>query len=79
MVNNLDSHTLADNVSQGGLYLQLPYALDTGTTLYALINMPSGAKVAAYGLVLRAEQKDRTLFGMAICFRRCRLFSSFAA
>lgn len=74
-----EPHTLADNISQGGLYLQLPYALDAGTTLYALIKLPSGAKLATYGQVLRAEQKSQALFGMAICFRRSRLFSGFAA
>jgi len=73
-----DPHTLADNVSQGGLYLQLPYALDAGTTLYALIKLPSGAKLAVYGQVVRAEQKSKVLFGIAICFRRSRLFSSSA-
>ena len=74
-----EPHTLAYNVSQGGLYLQLPYALDAGTTLYTLIRLPSGAKLAAYGQVLRAEQKSQALFGMAISFRRSRLFSGFSA
>jgi hypothetical protein len=73
-----EPHTLADNVSQGGLYLQLPYALDAGTALCALIKFPSGAKLAVYGQVVRTEQKSQVLFGMAICFRRTRLLSSFA-
>lgn len=71
----VEAHTLADNISQGGLYLQLPYALDKGTKLFALIAMPSGAKLATYGHVLRVEQKNQSLFGMAICFHRSRLFA----
>jgi hypothetical protein len=71
-------HALADNVSSGGLYLHLPYALDTGTKLFALIGLPSGAKLAGLGQVLRVEQKDQTLFGMAISIDRNRLISDFA-
>jgi len=73
------SHTLADNVSQGGLYLQLPYALKAGTPLFLLINLPSGAKLAAHGHVLRAEPQNQTLFGMAIGFHRTRLLPAIAA
>ncbi len=73
-----EPHTLVDNISQGGLYLQLPYALDTGTPLFALIKFPSGAKLAVSGQVVRAEQKNQVLFGMAICFQRSRLLSSFS-
>jgi hypothetical protein len=78
-VEQQKSHTLADNVSQGGLYLQLPYALEAGTSLFLLINLPSGAKLAAFGQVLRTEPQNHTLFGLAIGFHRTRLLPAVAA
>ena len=73
----LKIYALADNVSEGGLYLQLPYILDSDIMFFALIGLPSGAKLATYGRVLRAEQKNNTLYGVALCFHRSRLFSGF--
>lgn len=72
-------HTLADNVSQDGLYLQLPYHLDTGSTLFVVLTLPSGAKLAAFGQIVRTETKNQALFGVAIGFHRTRLLSAAAA
>ncbi len=78
-VENNRVHTLAHNVSSGGLYLHLPYAVDTDSKLFILIGgLPSGTKLAAYGHVLRSEQKDTALFGIAIRILRNRLISGVA-
>jgi hypothetical protein len=75
----LKVHTIADNISQGGLYLQMPYDVDIGSILFLLIGFPNGAKLAAFGQVLRLESKNQSLFGVAICFRHSRLLTSLAA
>jgi hypothetical protein len=71
-------HTLADNVSQDGLYLQLPYHLATGSSLFIVLTLPSGAKLAAFGRIVRTETKNQALFGLAIGFHRTRLLSAAA-
>ncbi|MFI3195905.1 MAG: PilZ domain-containing protein [Methylococcaceae bacterium] len=68
--------TLLDNVSHGGLYLQLPYVLAIGTGLFAYTRLPSGAKLAAKGRVLRTETKDDGLVGVALGFKHTRVFAA---
>jgi hypothetical protein len=77
--DRLKIHTLADNASQDGLYLQLPYHLDIGSTLFVVLTLPSGAKLAAFGQILRTESKNQALFGLAIGFHQTRLLSAAAA
>lgn len=71
-------HTLADNVSQDGLYLQLPYHLDIDSSLFVVLTLSSGAKLAAFGQIIRTESKNQVLFGLAIGFHRTRLLSAAA-
>jgi len=75
-IDPLKIHTIADNVSQGGLYLQMPYAVNIGSTLFLLIRLPNGVKLATLGQVLRLEPKGQSLFGLAFRFRRSRLLTS---
>jgi hypothetical protein len=68
-----EMHTLADNISEGGLYLQLPYALHVGMSLFALVRLPGGASLAARGRIVREEAKQTGLSGIAVCFSHRRL------
>ena len=68
-----ETHTLADNISSGGLYLQLPRLLPHGARLFTLTRLPGGARLAARGRVLRAESKEHELSGLAVRFSRSRL------
>ncbi|MGZ8143249.1 MAG: PilZ domain-containing protein [Methylosarcina sp.] len=68
-----EMHTLADNISEGGLYLQLPYALQVGMSLFTLIRLPGGASLAARGRIVREEAKQMGLNGIAVCFSHRRL------
>lgn len=66
-------NTLADNISQGGLYLQIPHALHAGMSLFTLTRLPGGASLAAQGRIVREETKSQGLTGIAVCFSRRRL------
>ncbi len=70
------THTLIDNVSQGGLYLQLPYTVLPGSGLFAYTKLPSGARLAARGCVLRTESKSHGLSGVAVSFKCTRMFAN---
>jgi hypothetical protein len=65
--------TLTDNISSGGLFMQLPYLLTHGAQLFALISVPGSAGLAAIGRVVRTENKGRGLTGIAVCFSQTRL------
>ena len=73
------THTLADDLSQGGLYLQLPYAIAPGTRLFILTQLASGATVATRGRVLRTDAKPHGLSGIAVHFSRARLLPGLTA
>ena len=75
----LKVHTIADNVSRCGLYLQMPYDVDIGSILFLLIRLPNGAKLAAFGQVLRLEPRKQSLFGVALRFLHIRFLPSLAA
>ena len=51
-------HTLTDNISQGGLFLQSPYALKLGSYIFTFTWLPSSAGLAAQGKVVRIEEKE---------------------
>lgn len=68
-----ETHTLADNLSPGGLYLQLPRALLPGCKLFTVTRLPGGVVVAARGAVVRTESKPHGLSGVAVRFTRTRL------
>ncbi|HLF96933.1 MAG TPA: PilZ domain-containing protein [Methylococcaceae bacterium] len=74
-----DIHTLAENISPGGLYLDLPVSLAPGAPFFALSTLPGGCTLAARCSVLRTEAKPHGLSGMAACFRRTRLLPNIHA
>ena len=68
-----ETHTLADNISDGGLYLQLPGNLLPCERLFSLTRLPGGAFLAALGRIVRQEAQGHGLSGLAVRFSRCRL------
>jgi len=69
----IKAHTMTDNISHGGLFLQLPQALKLGSVLFTFTQLHSGARLAARGKVVRVETKAYGFSGYAVCFRRPRL------
>ena len=62
-----------DNLSSGGLFLRLPFMVNPGARLSAVIRLStsrndSAPKVAAKGLVLRVEPKPEDLYGLGVSF-----------
>jgi len=70
------THTLVDNISDGGFYLQLPLCLLPCERIFGLTRLPGGASLAAQGRVLRTEAKAHGLSGVAVHFSRARLLPS---
>jgi hypothetical protein len=65
--------TLLDNLSASGLYLRVPFQVETGARLFILIGLltstpdeSSGGRVAVRGVVLRAEPREFGLWGLAL-------------
>jgi hypothetical protein len=69
----LNTHSVADNVSSGGLYFQSPQALSVGQKIFTFIQLPEGTGIAARGRVLRNEPQPLDLAGMAIHFSHTRI------
>lgn len=65
--------TLTDNLSQGGAFLQLPYLLGLDTLLFIFIQLSDTVRLAARGRVVRTEDKNNGLTGVAVCFNNTRL------
>ena len=70
---HIKTHTMTDNFSLGGLYLQIPYRLTIGSYIFTFTYLPGGAAFAAQGTIVRIEEKENGLFGVAVCFYRQRL------
>ncbi len=76
----LDIDTVLDNVSRGGLYLRLPRRVELGAQLTVGIRVSErweekpAARIATRGVVLRVESKPGGEHGMAVAFRRHRVF-----
>ena len=64
---------LVDNISSGGLFVQLNRPVAEGSRLFAAVQLASGATIAARGLVSRVEQRPHNLTGVAVRFTRARL------
>jgi hypothetical protein len=65
------THTLLDNLSSVGLYMQLPRKIDPGAELEMLIQYfdgPPKARIAATGVVRRSEELPHCLYGLGIEF-----------
>jgi hypothetical protein len=71
----INVHTVADNLCSGGLYFQSPQALSVGQKIFTLIQIPEGARIAARGRILRNEPQPHGLTGMAIHFSNTLLHS----
>lgn len=69
----LNFFTVTDNIGEGGLYMQIPHTVDVGASLFLVVGLPTGAKLASFGRVLRTEPKSHGLFGIAVQFWRSRL------
>lgn len=68
--------SLADNVSAGGLYVQLPRAVAWGTRLFAAVRLEQGVTVAARCTVQRVEDRPHGLFGLGVQFTQARLLAA---
>ena len=66
-------HTVTDNISQGGCYLQCPQTLKLGSLVFTFIQLMNGTRLAARGKVVRVEKKEQGLSGLAVCFNQPRL------
>ena len=69
----IKTHAITDNISQGGLFLQTSQVLKLGSVVFTITGLLSGARLAARGKVVRVENKDHGLSGLAVCFSRPRL------
>lgn len=69
------TRTLADNISEGGLFLQLPQSILKNTPIFSLIQLPNDAILAAKGEVVRIENEAHHLRGFGVSFNKTRLIS----
>lgn len=69
----LKINTCVDNISPGGLFVQIPYMLTQGAQLFAFVNIPRSVNIAAIGRIVRIENKGCGLTGVAVCFSQTRL------
>ena len=67
------ANSLVDNISSGGLYMQLARPVAEGSRLFAVVELVSGATIAARGVVARVEPRPHGLSGVAVRFTRTRL------
>jgi len=65
--------SLADNISADGLYVQIIRHVARGSKLFVMVQLTSGATIAARGLASRVEQRPHGLWGISIHFTRARL------
>ncbi len=67
------AHTLLDNLSACGLYMQLPRRVDPGSHLEIHIQysdqLPT-ARIAASGVVRRTEERAHGLYGIGVEFTK---------
>lgn len=66
-----------DNISAGGIYLQLPVRVSRGERLLTITRLcisqtTRGLHVAARGLVVRVDPKPHEMYGVAVSFTRYR-------
>jgi hypothetical protein len=64
---------LAENISDGGLYLQMPSHLLLCERIFSLTRLPGGASLATHGLIVRQETPSHGSSGVAVRFSRSRL------
>ncbi len=64
---------MVDNLSSGGLFVQVPFRVNPGERLSTVIRLslsPTGnaLRVAAQGVVLRVEPKAGEMYGLGLSF-----------
>jgi len=67
------AHSITDNVSEGGLFTQIPHNLKMGSIVFTITQVVNGAKIAARGIVVRVGEAEGGLSGLAVCFNQPRL------
>ena len=67
--------SLADNLSAGGLYCQLPRSLAKGAPLFAVVQVNDALVIAARATVSRVELRPRGLCGVGVQFARTRILA----
>lgn len=68
-----EANSLVDNISSGGLYMQVGRPPGEGSRLFAVVQLVGGATIAARGFVARVEPRPHGLSGVAVRFTRTRL------
>lgn len=68
--------TLSDNISSGGLYMQLPHTFDTDSYVFTFTRLLNGVGLAAKSKVVRVDKTKGDLSGVALCFSRYRLMAN---
>jgi|GEM_PF-6489571 len=71
----IKAYSVTDNICQDGLFLQIPQSLPLGSSVFTIIQMFHGAKLAARGMVVRVEKKSPNLSGLAVRFTKSRLIA----
>ena len=69
-------NSLVDNISSGGLYMQLGRPVAAGSRLFTVVQLLSDSAIAARGIVSRVERRPHGLSGVAVRFTRTRLLAS---
>lgn len=65
--------SLIDNISSGGLYMQIGRRVAEGSRLFVLAQFVTGAIIAARGFIVRVEPLPHSLTGVAMRFTRTKL------
>lgn len=75
-----EQDALLDNIGPGGLYLRLTRSIQPGTQVSVAVRLstaPAGTvpapRLAARGVVLRAEPQPDGTYGIAVAFERRRI------
>jgi len=76
----IEEDALLDNVSASGLHLQLSHPVERGVRLFVMFSLSNASsdrarapRIAAHGVVLRAEPQPEGTYGLGIKLERYRL------
>ena len=72
---SFDLTSLADNLSAGGLFFQLPRSLAEGAPIFATVTVREGLVIAARAAVSRVESRAHGLCGVGVQFARTRILA----
>jgi hypothetical protein len=73
------SATSTENISKCGLFMQLTYLLDYGSSLFTFIVLPNGTGFATMGEIVRIENAESAMKGLAVRFIHSRLIPVLSA